>query len=96
MTDFQVGKYMIARLAASQGKTSVYHILSVKDGTRLSTVKWHFPWRQYVSSLSDELLQKPGEELLFNAGCHEEIAKFLRKLNEMEHEQLRTKLEFSK
>jgi hypothetical protein len=91
LTDFQLGKYMVARLMPPQGKMDSYQILSVNHGSRLGTIKWNFPWHQYVLSFSDELIQKPGEELLFNCGCLEEISKFLRNLNVLEYEQrLRT------
>jgi hypothetical protein len=92
MTDFQLGKYMVARLIPSQGKMDSYQILSVSSGTRLGTIKWHFPWRQYVLTFSDDLIQQPGQELLFNCGCLEEIARFLRNLNVLERAEP-TKLE---
>jgi hypothetical protein len=90
VTDFQLGKYMVTRFVQTEGQTSVYHIVSVNHGTRLGTIKWHFPWRQYVLTFSDELVQQPDEELLFNVTCLEEITKFLRTLNLLHKEELRT------
>ena len=66
-----VGKYLNAvdRPGTPGHKTKVWEIIGARGGMALGEVRWLGPWRQYVFS--------PGPDTLFNAGCLEDMAKFL-------------------
>ncbi len=55
---------------SDSGKTHLYEIHSVHDGSLLGLVRWYGPWRKYVVH--------PQSDALFDASCLEEIAAFLR------------------
>ncbi len=58
---------------AEKPKTSVWECRNNKSGFVLGVVKWYGPWRQYCFSQVAILG-------VFNAGCLDNIAEFIRSL----------------
>ncbi len=70
----KIGKYLTAEPMNSQGrKTEVWRVLG-EDGVPIGQVKWYGPWRQYTFH--------PASDTVFHRGCLEDIAAFLKDLNE--------------
>lgn len=55
---------------ASKRKTKVWQVLSVRHGDVLGVISWYGSWRQYV--------HRPHPNTLWNSGCLDEVAAFLR------------------
>ncbi len=73
----QVDKeYEYIRFVKKMGKpkTSVWTCENIKSGYELGTIKWHGPWRQYCFFVT--------APAVYSAGCHEDIADFIRKAME--------------
>lgn len=65
-------KYIHFDLIAQKPKTQVWGCFNNNSGAKLGEVKWYSRWRQYCY-FSDSCT-------VFNAGCHEDIADFLKQL----------------
>ena len=72
MTDSQHLRFIKTGDSAS-GKTERWDVESKSQGTVLAVANWYGPWRQYV------MYPQPGT--LFNCGCLDDIAAFLKELN---------------
>lgn len=64
-----VSEYLEFELQEETGKTKVWWVFSKRQGTRLGTIKWYGPWRQYVFY--------PATQTLFNRGCLVDIVFFV-------------------
>ncbi len=74
-----VKKYLDFVIAGNKGKkTKRFHIFNKVTGDCLGEIKWDTGWRQYVSSCQTDGY----EELVFSAGCHIELAEFIKELME--------------
>ncbi len=70
-----LGEYMYATEVDNLGlKTKRWTISASRTGATLGTVAWLGKWRQYVFHPHGDF----GSTVIFNAGCLEEIARFLR------------------
>lgn len=64
-----VSKYLRFELIRDTGKTQVYQVLSVSQGTFLGHLRWHGAWRQYVF--------EPEFDTIWNKECLRDLAAYL-------------------
>ena len=67
-----VSKYLRFVLIGDTGKTQVYNVLSVTQGSILGRLLWYGPWRQYVF--------EPQPDTVWNKDCLREVAEYLDNL----------------
>ena len=67
-------KYVVFKLLERKGKTSVFHVVAVRDGVILGRIEWYGSWRQYVF--------EPVAETVWSQGCLQQIIDFLQQLKE--------------
>jgi len=67
-------KYVDFKLLERKGKTSVFHVVAIRDGVILGRIEWYGSWRQYVF--------EPVAETVWSQGCLQQIIDFLQQLKE--------------
>jgi hypothetical protein len=67
-----VSKYLRFVLIADTGKTLVYNVISVNQGSILGRLLWWGSWRQYVF--------EPAPYTVWNKDCLRELAAYLDNL----------------
>lgn len=69
---------------ADTGKTKVWAVDNVNDGSHLGVIKWHGPWRKYVLRIE--------EKTIWSADCLRDVVEFIEKrMAERSLEQARRK-----
>jgi len=68
-------KYVDFKLVERKRKTSVFHVVTVRDEVILGRVVWDGPWHQYVF--------EPIAETIWSQGCLQQIIDFLQQLKEI-------------
>jgi hypothetical protein len=63
---------------SKSGKTNIYWITTVRDGTNIGTIYYYGKWRQYIFA--------PSTETIWNKTCLSEIITFLNSVNQKEEE----------
>lgn len=66
-------KYVDVKFSRKEGKTTVWSVVSLKDGSEISTIEWCQRWRQYVHT------PRTGTEYTWK--CMDAISGFVRKLS---------------
>ena len=63
--------------------TKQFDAISISRASVLGTIKWYGPWRQYCF--------EPNDFTIWSDGCLEQIAEFLKKLNQEHKQSLKAK-----
>lgn len=71
MGDSDMG-YIYFKLLRELSKTKVYGVFSVSSDTRLGTIKWYPPWRQYCFF--------PEPDTTWSLKCIEDVLTHIRKI----------------
>lgn len=70
----RIGKWLVVeRIAPRRGRVTPRWILKNTKGHLLGYIGWYPAWRQYVLA--------PAEGTCFNAGCLQDITRFLARIN---------------
>lgn len=54
---------------SASGKTEEWNIVNNSSRTKIGSIVWYGPWRQYIF--------EPSEDTVWNSGCLREIQEFL-------------------
>jgi hypothetical protein len=75
-------KYIHFELLFNKPKTKIWFVKSNSNNAVLGCVRWFPAWRQYcIFSIRNQDMHIDNSEIVFNAGCLDDISDFLKQAN---------------